>query len=64
MNFQIEKTADGLIKITATTGVSAATGFHYYLKYFCRCHVSWEAEQLELPEVLPEVNVSVSMNDR
>ncbi|XP_973259.1 alpha-N-acetylglucosaminidase isoform X2 [Tribolium castaneum] len=61
--FKIEKIGD-LIQITGTTGVAAATGFNHYLKYFCNCHVSWETTQLKVPEVLPEVNLTITLNDR
>ncbi|XP_063910098.1 alpha-N-acetylglucosaminidase-like isoform X1 [Zophobas morio] len=62
--FHIEKTSDNIVQISATTGVAAAAGFNYYLKYFCNCHVSWEASQLNLPEELPDVNITVTLNDK
>ncbi|XP_044254830.1 alpha-N-acetylglucosaminidase isoform X2 [Tribolium madens] len=61
--FKIEK-IDHLIQITGTSGVAAATGINHYLKYFCNCHVSWETSQLKVPEVLPEVNLTITLNDR
>jgi len=33
----------------------AAWGFHYYLTQYCNCHVSWDADQLNLPANLPLV---------
>ncbi|XP_056649230.1 alpha-N-acetylglucosaminidase isoform X2 [Diorhabda sublineata] len=53
-----------IVKIVGTTGVAVATGFNYYLKYFCNGHISWEASQLDLPEDLPEANVTITLNDR
>lgn len=42
----------------------AAWGFHYYLTQFCRCQVSWDADQLNLPETLPEVSVRIVSLDK
>eukprot|EP00249_Psilotum_nudum_P000050 c1018_g1_i1 orf=221-628(+) len=30
------------ISITGTTGVEVCAGLHWYLKYWCGAHVSWE----------------------
>lgn len=35
-NFQLE------YRIKGTTGVEIASGFHWYLKYKCNAHVSWD----------------------
>ncbi|XP_050508396.1 alpha-N-acetylglucosaminidase isoform X2 [Diabrotica virgifera virgifera] len=61
--FEVSK-EKGVINIVGTSGVAAATGFHHYLKYFCNAHISWEASQLNLPEDLPDVNVTITLNDR
>ena len=34
------------IQVTATTGVAAAWGIHYYLKYYCNVHISWDVDHL------------------
>lgn len=47
-----------------TSGVAAVWGFHHYLKYHCFCHVSWDSDQLSLPEILPPVNITVTSADR
>lgn len=52
------------VEIIGSTGVAVAWGFHHYLKYYCNCHISWEADQLNLPIILPSVNISVVANDR
>ena len=43
--------------IRGNNGVSLASGFNWYLKYFCNCSVSWgrngSGDQLHLPSVLP-----------
>lgn len=62
--FQLQKTSENIIKITASSGVAAAWGFHYYLKHFCKAHISWEATQLNMPDVLPMVHLKIVSNDR
>lgn len=55
------------IVITATTGVTAAWGFYYYLSHFCNLHVSWAGTQLNLPSSLPPIpspGVTINANDR
>ncbi|UXI22586.1 mRNA splicing factor [Sarcoptes scabiei] len=47
--FKIEDMRDG-IQITGTTGVAAANGFHYYLKYYANCSISWSGDHCELDE--------------
>ncbi|XP_069672357.1 alpha-N-acetylglucosaminidase isoform X2 [Periplaneta americana] len=53
-----------IVTIVGTSGVAATWGFHHYLKYYCHCHVSWDSDQLTLPEVLPTVNLTVTSADR
>ncbi|XP_039286739.1 alpha-N-acetylglucosaminidase isoform X2 [Nilaparvata lugens] len=63
--FTVCKVANDIhVTISATTGVAAAWGFHHYLKYYCHCHVSWDADQLKLPHLLPEANFTEMANDR
>lgn len=52
------------ILITGTSGVAVAWGFHHYLKKHCNCHIAWEGEQIELPDILPDVNERITSNDR
>ncbi|XP_063220773.1 alpha-N-acetylglucosaminidase isoform X2 [Bacillus rossius redtenbacheri] len=56
--------SDSVVNIVGSSGIAAAWGFHHYLKYSCSCHVSWEADQLDLPPVLPPVNITVTSLDR
>ncbi len=39
--------------ITGSDRIAQAAGFHHYLKYYCRCQVSWSGNQLNIPEVMP-----------
>lgn len=39
--------------------MAIATGLNWYLKYHCRCHVSWCGTRLELPKPLPKVEAKV-----
>ncbi|KZC08048.1 Alpha-N-acetylglucosaminidase [Dufourea novaeangliae] len=62
--FTIIKNSLGKIEITGTSGVAVAWGLYYYLKTYCNVHVSWDGDQLELPNTLPDVRVNVTSNDR
>jgi hypothetical protein len=53
-----------IVNIVGTSGVAAVWGFHHYLKYYCFCHVSWDSDQLAVPEDLPPVNITVVSADR
>lgn len=54
----------GQIEILGTSGVATTWGLHYYLKTYCNVHISWEGNQVELPDTLPDVRVKISSNDR
>lgn len=56
--FEIEA-SDGNVTIRGNNGVAMAMGLNWYLKHYCRCHVSWCGHQLTLPEVLPSVDPNV-----
>ncbi|XP_022258872.1 alpha-N-acetylglucosaminidase-like isoform X2 [Limulus polyphemus] len=60
------KSVNGSIQVSGSSGVAAAWGFHYYLKIYCGCHVSWSGVQLKLPKLLPqpETPVLVTSNDK
>lgn len=42
----------------------AAAGFNYYLKYYCNSHIAWELSLVNVPEVLPNVNETITLNDK
>jgi alpha-N-acetylglucosaminidase len=50
--FEIES-RDGKIVVRGSSGVAIASGWNWYLKYYCHCHVSLWGNQLKLPEPLP-----------
>jgi alpha-N-acetylglucosaminidase len=52
--FEIES-RDGKVIIRGSTGVAIASGWNWYLKYYCRCHVSLWGSNLNLPDPLPAV---------
>ncbi|KAF5300022.1 hypothetical protein FQR65_LT09279 [Abscondita terminalis] len=62
--FQLQKLKNGSVLVTGTTGVCAATGINHYLKYYCLGQVSWQTSNLNIPEELPNVNVTVASHDR
>lgn len=45
--------ADGKIILAGNNPVAVASGLHWYLKHICNCHISWNSDQLNLPQVLP-----------
>lgn len=52
------------VDIKGTSGVAASWGLLHYLKYVCNAHVSWEADQLSLPNPLPPAQIKITSNDR
>uniref|UniRef100_A0A1B0DPA5 Phosphoenolpyruvate carboxykinase (GTP) n=1 Tax=Phlebotomus papatasi TaxID=29031 RepID=A0A1B0DPA5_PHLPP len=57
--FKISKSDEAdKVQIVASSGISACKGFYHYLKNYCGCHVSWDGDQLALPEILPLVKLS------
>lgn len=53
-----------MVVVTGSSGVAAAKGFYHYLKYYCGCHVSWDGDQLNVPDDLPQVDVEVQAPSR
>ncbi|MEU1016609.1 alpha-N-acetylglucosaminidase [Streptomyces sp. NPDC005898] len=43
----------GRITVTGTTPAVLLTGVHWYLKYVCGAHITWNGDQLDLPRRLP-----------
>ena len=62
---QVVKVAgQGGVNITGSSGVAAAWGLHHYLTQLCGCQVSWDYDQLRLPDLLPDVNITITAVDR
>ncbi|XP_053671612.1 alpha-N-acetylglucosaminidase [Anopheles nili] len=57
--FKKDSPDSGIVKITASSGVAATKAFYHYLRYWCNSLVAWEGSQLNLPAVLPSVNVTM-----
>lgn len=54
--YELRSVAGGKqVSVVGSTGVAAATGIYYYLKYYCKCHISWSGDQLNVPRPLPQV---------
>ena len=49
------QTKDGKLIVSGNNGVSMASGLHWYLKHYCHCQISLRAEQLKLPDPLPQI---------
>ena len=56
--FEIETVDDRLV-LRGSSGVAIASALNHYLKQYCRCHVSWFGDQLDLPEPLPAIRQKV-----
>lgn len=63
--FQLLKNdGDDIVQIIATSGVIACKGFHHYLKVYCNSHISWDGNRIEMPDQLPNVNVTETSASR
>ncbi|EFN75548.1 Alpha-N-acetylglucosaminidase [Harpegnathos saltator] len=62
--FKVTKNPLGNIEIRGTSGVAITWGLNYYLKNYCNVHVSWDGTQISLPNILPEVRIKITSNDR
>lgn len=56
--FEIE-TNGGKVLIRGNNAVAMGMGLNWYLKHYCRCHVSWCGTQLKLPDPLPQLEQKV-----
>jgi len=45
--------SQGTVTLRGSSPVTMASALYWYLKYHCRCHVSWCGDQLALPNPLP-----------
>ena len=63
MMASLEAGEGGRLRLEASSGVGAAWVLHHYLKYWCGCHVSWEADQLALPAQFPAANIILTATD-
>ncbi|XP_072161320.1 alpha-N-acetylglucosaminidase isoform X1 [Bemisia tabaci] len=58
-----KETSSDQVFIEGSSSVAIAWGFHYYLKHFCDSHISWDYDEINLPQPLPDVNITVNAND-
>lgn len=56
--FEIDSSDDRIV-LRGSTGVAITTALNWYLKYYCNAHVSWHANQLNLPQQLPKVDKKI-----
>ncbi|XP_031570381.1 alpha-N-acetylglucosaminidase-like [Actinia tenebrosa] len=47
--------------ITGTTGVACSLAVNHFLKYYCKAHVSWSGDQLNIPKPFPTVSSLVTV---
>ncbi|MBN2065139.1 MAG: alpha-N-acetylglucosaminidase [Sedimentisphaerales bacterium] len=53
--FELETRA-GQVIIRGNNGLAVGAGLNWYLKYYCKAHISWCGNQLSMPEPLPAVS--------
>lgn len=56
--FEVRDGGDRIF-LRGNNAVSVASALNWYLKYYCHCQVSWNSDNLELPEKLPRVRRDV-----
>jgi alpha-N-acetylglucosaminidase len=65
--FEVEPGPAGHVVLRGNNGVSVATAFNWYLKYSCRCQLTWCGDQLNVPTPLPtplKVRIATPMSRR
>lgn len=58
--FQLASRDSGIM-IQGSSVPALCSGLHWYLKYFCRLHLSWCGSRLDLPQELPPVDPPVRL---
>jgi alpha-N-acetylglucosaminidase len=56
--FEIQS-LNGRIVLRGNKALSVASALGYYLKYYCRCDISWNGNNLNLPAQLPVINKKI-----
>jgi alpha-N-acetylglucosaminidase len=56
--FELESQGDTIV-LRGSSGVAMCSALNWYLEHYCRCHVSWLGNQLDLPDPLPTVPAKV-----
>lgn len=56
--FEIESKG-GMVILRGNNGVSVASALNRYLKDYAKCQLSWNGDQLNLPDILPVVPIKV-----
>lgn len=52
--FELQSDGDSIV-IRGSGENAAASGFYWYLKHLCHCHISWCGERIDLRQPLPKV---------
>ncbi|GGG87009.1 alpha-N-acetylglucosaminidase [Parapedobacter pyrenivorans] len=50
--FKIQSKRNKVV-LKGNSPIAVASALHWYLKYVCGCHLSWNSDQLDLPDLLP-----------
>nr|KAG5689260.1 hypothetical protein BaRGS_006380 [Batillaria attramentaria] len=55
------QTVDQKMQVTGSTGIAAAMGVYYYLKYYCDSQYTWAGKNIRLPATLPVIATPITM---
>jgi len=58
--FELDQQGSQIV-VRGSSPAAMAFGFHWYVKYSCKCHFSWQSGRLNLPDRLPAVEAPVRM---
>ncbi|MGL4737096.1 MAG: alpha-N-acetylglucosaminidase [Cellulosilyticaceae bacterium] len=56
--FELEN-SKGYVKIVASNMLAAVAGVNWYMKHYLKGQITWEAKQLDFPEVWPKIEGTV-----
>ena len=56
--FELES-KDGKIILRGNNGISVASALNHYLKNYCNSHISWNGNNLNMPDPLPEIEEKI-----
>uniref|UniRef100_A0A8D8YPJ1 Alpha-N-acetylglucosaminidase n=4 Tax=Cacopsylla melanoneura TaxID=428564 RepID=A0A8D8YPJ1_9HEMI len=62
--FHLLKKGGNIVHIVGNSVTAAVSGFHYYLKHYLNGHISWDYDQLELPDTYPDVDIYIKFPER
>ncbi len=56
--FEIESRNNKIV-LRGNNGVAVASALYYYLTHFCRCQITWNGTNMNIPKRLPRISIKV-----